>query len=98
MSLHCQQDHKELCDSQVVRDFRLPEGATAEELDALGDGDLLVVLDLRADEGLSQARVAREVTTRVQKLRKVSLHGYRFSRAARPAGPALRKLNAQCWT
>ena len=56
---------------QVVRDFRLPEGTSAEQLDAISDEDLLVVLDLRGDEGLSQARVAREVTTRFQKLRKV---------------------------
>ena len=57
---------------QVARDFRQPQGTTPDELDAIADGDLFVVLDLRGDEGLSQARVAREVTTRVQKLRKAS--------------------------
>ena len=39
----------------------------------MAEGNLFVVLDLRGDEGLSQARVAREITTRVQKLRKVCL-------------------------
>lgn len=39
----------------MVRDFRAPEGLSAEEVDANGDGELLAVLDLRPDEEL-QAR------------------------------------------
>ncbi|XP_020597430.1 isoleucine--tRNA ligase, cytoplasmic-like [Phalaenopsis equestris] len=39
-------------------------------MDAAGDGDVLVILDLRADESLYEAGIAREVINRVQKLRK----------------------------
>ena len=42
----------------------------AGELDAAGDGEVLVVLDLREEEGLLQAGLAREVVNRVQRLRK----------------------------
>ena len=34
---------------QVVREFKMPEGRTAEELDAGGDGDVLVMLELLQD-------------------------------------------------
>lgn len=38
---------------QVVRDFRAPEGLSAAEVDANGDGELLAVLDLRPDTELA---------------------------------------------
>lgn len=34
---------------QVLRDFKAPEGMAAEDMDAAGDGELLVVLDLRPE-------------------------------------------------
>lgn len=34
---------------QVLRDFKAPEGMGAQDMDAAGDGELLVVLDLRAE-------------------------------------------------
>lgn len=55
---------------QVVREFRVPEGHAPGELDAAGDGELLVALDLRADDSLAEAGLARELVNRVQKLRK----------------------------
>ena len=36
----------------MVRDFKRPEGRTEAEVDANGDGELLVVLDLRPDTDL----------------------------------------------
>ncbi|WOK99491.1 isoleucine--tRNA ligase, cytoplasmic [Canna indica] len=57
-------------DIKVLRDFKRPAGATEKEMDAAGDGDVLVVLDLRADESLFDSGVAREVVNRIQKLRK----------------------------
>ncbi|GKV06154.1 hypothetical protein SLEP1_g18078 [Rubroshorea leprosula] len=59
-----------LTDIKVVRDFKRPDGMTDKEIDAAGDGDVLVVLDLRPDESLFEAGVAREVVNRIQKLRK----------------------------
>jgi hypothetical protein len=50
-------------DRQVLRDFRVPEGRTSEDIDAAGDGEVLAVLDLRPDEALAEAGVAREVGT-----------------------------------
>ena len=46
-----------------MREFRLPEGASAADLDAATDPDsgLLVVLDLRADDSLQTAGLVREV-------------------------------------
>lgn len=44
--------------------------AAAEDMDAAGDGEVLVVMDLRSDEGLVAAGLAREVVNRVQRLRK----------------------------
>ena len=55
---------------QVLRDFRAPEGEGAGLVDANGDGDVLVVLDLSEDESLLEAFLAREVVNRIQKLRK----------------------------
>ena len=55
---------------QILRDFRLPEGASGDNIDANGDGEVLAVLDLGTDESLVEAGLAREVVNRVQKLRK----------------------------
>ena len=57
-------------DAQVLRDFKLPEGASGDDIDANGDGEVLAVLDLGIDESLVEAGLAREVVNRVQKLRK----------------------------
>ncbi|CAM6124618.1 unnamed protein product [Calypogeia fissa] len=59
-----------LGDIKVVRDFKAPDGVNKDETDAAGDGDVLVVLDLRADDSLQEAGAAREIVNRVQKLRK----------------------------
>ncbi|KAL3138515.1 hypothetical protein ABBQ32_006299 [Trebouxia sp. C0010 RCD-2024] len=55
---------------RVLRDFRLPEGASEDDVDANGDGEVLAVLDLGTDDSLVEAGLAREVVNRVQKLRK----------------------------
>ncbi|ESQ46757.1 hypothetical protein EUTSA_v10027624mg [Eutrema salsugineum] len=66
-------EHKlELTDIKIVRVFKRPDGLKDEEIDANGDGDVLVILDLRADESLYEAGVAREIVNRIQKLRKKS--------------------------
>ncbi|CAL9203122.1 unnamed protein product [Musa hybrid cultivar] len=57
-------------DIKVLREFKRPADVTEKEIDAAGDGDVLVILDLRADESLFDAGVAREVVNRIQKLRK----------------------------
>lgn len=57
---------------KVLHDFKAPEGAARENLDAAGDGELLVITDLSADEALLAAGTAREVVNRVQKLRKTA--------------------------
>ncbi|KAB1213335.1 putative isoleucine--tRNA ligase, cytoplasmic [Morella rubra] len=54
----------------VVREFKRPDGMTEKEIDAAGDGDVLVIMDLRADDSLFEAGVAREIVNRIQKLRK----------------------------
>lgn len=59
-----------LTDIKVVRDFKRPDGLTEKEIDAAGDGDVLVILDLRADDSLFESGAAREVVNRIQKLRK----------------------------
>ncbi|WCJ41408.1 Isoleucine--tRNA ligase cytoplasmic [Euphorbia peplus] len=59
-----------LADIKVVREFKRPDGLTEKEIDAAGDGDVLVILDLRPDESLYESGVAREVVNRIQKLRK----------------------------
>ncbi|THG07358.1 hypothetical protein TEA_025863 [Camellia sinensis var. sinensis] len=59
-----------LTDIKIVRGFKLPDNMTEQEVDAAGDGDVLVILDLRPDESLLEAGVAREVVNRIQKLRK----------------------------
>ncbi|KAF2322172.1 hypothetical protein GH714_008145 [Hevea brasiliensis] len=59
-----------LADIKVVREFKRPAGLAEKEIDAAGDGDVLVIMDLRPDESLYEAGVAREVVNRIQKLRK----------------------------
>nr|CAD1839759.1 unnamed protein product [Ananas comosus var. bracteatus] len=66
VSGHC----LKLTDIKVVREFKRPANVKEKEIDAAGDGDVLVILDLRADESLFEAGVAREVVNRIQKLRK----------------------------
>ncbi len=55
--------------TQIRRDYRTPEGMSASEVDADSDGDVLVVLDLRVDDALVSAGVAREIVNRYVKLR-----------------------------
>ena len=59
-----------LGDIKVIRQLNLPSDLEKKHVDAAGDGDVLVVLDLRPDETLFEAGVAREIANRVQKLRK----------------------------
>ncbi|KAG0483872.1 hypothetical protein HPP92_011956 [Vanilla planifolia] len=47
-------------DIKVLREFQRPPSVTKKEMDASGDGDVLVILDLRADESLYEAGIARE--------------------------------------
>ncbi|EMS62671.1 Isoleucyl-tRNA synthetase, cytoplasmic [Triticum urartu] len=61
-----------LDDIKVVRQFKRPVDVSEKEIDAAGDGDVLVILDLRADQSLIEAGVAREVVNRIQKLRKTA--------------------------
>ena len=57
---------------KILTEFVRPEGFTEKELDASGDGEVLVLVDLRVDEAMLDSRTAREVVNRVQKLRKSS--------------------------
>eukprot|EP00959_Pyramimonas_sp_CCMP1952_P060220 1258208-Pyramimonas_sp.AAC.1 len=59
-------------DIKVVTEFKLPEGRKAEEVDAGGDGDVLVMLELEQDEELLEAGVAREVVNKFQRMRKTA--------------------------
>ncbi|KAG0615444.1 hypothetical protein M758_5G041400 [Ceratodon purpureus] len=59
-----------LQDIKVINDFKAPDGIAKADIDAAGDGEVLVVLDLRPDESLLEAGFAREVVNRIQKLRK----------------------------
>lgn len=43
-----------------------------DDMHAAGDGEVLTVLDLRQEEGLAAAGLARELINRVQKLRKAA--------------------------
>ncbi|KAJ0080648.1 hypothetical protein Patl1_11314 [Pistacia atlantica] len=56
IATHC----LKLTDIKVVREFKRPDGMTEKDIDAAGDGDVLVILDLRPDESLFEAGVARE--------------------------------------
>ncbi|KAJ7552948.1 hypothetical protein O6H91_06G078200 [Diphasiastrum complanatum] len=55
---------------KVIREFKTPDGVNKAEVDAAGDGDVLVILDLQPDQTLAEAGFAREVVNRIQKLRK----------------------------
>lgn len=57
-------------DVKIVRDFKMPEGMTADDIDASNEGGVLVLLELKVDEELMAAGAAREVGSRVQRLRK----------------------------
>jgi len=57
-------------DIKVARDFKMPAGAKEGEVDAAGDGEVLVVLDMAVDDAMLRAGVAREMVNRFQKLRK----------------------------
>ncbi|KAF7061802.1 hypothetical protein CFC21_068468 [Triticum aestivum] len=59
-------------DIKVVRQFKRPANMSEKEMDAAGDGDVLVISDLTADQSLFEAGVAREVVNKIQKLRKVA--------------------------
>ena len=48
----------------MLRDFRAPAGMSADDVDANGDGEVLAVLDLRVDDSLLAAGLAREVVNR----------------------------------
>ncbi|GAB4817754.1 hypothetical protein N2152v2_004800 [Parachlorella kessleri] len=57
-------------DLKILRDFKAPEGSSPDDIDANGDGEVLVVMDLQPDQELLAAGAAREVVNRVQRLRK----------------------------
>lgn len=57
-------------DVQVRREFRVPEGRSAEDMAGETDGEVLAVLDLRVGQEQLEMGLAREVVNRVQKLRK----------------------------
>lgn len=68
IATHC----LKLSDIKIVRGFKRPDGVSEDQMDASGDGDVLVILDLRPDDSLFEAGFAREVVNRIQKLRKKS--------------------------
>ena len=68
-------------DVRIQTAFVRPEGFTESELDAAGDGEVLVLADLRLDEAMLDSKTAREVINRVQKLRKSS--GFQVSDSMR---------------
>ncbi|KAE8690317.1 Protein NLP5 [Hibiscus syriacus] len=55
--------------NRLVREFKHHDGMTDKEMDAAGDGDVLMVLDLRP-ESLFEAGIAREVVNRIHKTQK----------------------------
>ncbi|KAK3262132.1 hypothetical protein CYMTET_28996 [Cymbomonas tetramitiformis] len=57
-------------DLKVVREFKLPEGVTEEQMDATSDGDVHVVIDLEVDQEMMAAGHAREIVNKLQKMRK----------------------------
>ncbi|GAB2235236.1 hypothetical protein Droror1_Dr00027731 [Drosera rotundifolia] len=42
-------------DIKIIRDLKCPDDLAGKEIDAEGDGDVLVVLDLQPDESLFEA-------------------------------------------
>nr|GMD08254.1 isoleucine--tRNA ligase, cytoplasmic [Ipomoea batatas]GMD84640.1 isoleucine--tRNA ligase, cytoplasmic [Ipomoea batatas]GMD90757.1 isoleucine--tRNA ligase, cytoplasmic [Ipomoea batatas] len=61
-----------LSDIKIIRGFKRPDNRTEDEIDAAGDGDVLVVLDLVIDESQLKTGAAREIVNRVQRLKKES--------------------------
>ncbi|MCL7047303.1 hypothetical protein MKW94_012610 [Papaver nudicaule] len=61
-----------LTDIKVIRVFKRPESMGEKEMDATGDSDVLVILDLCPDKSLFEAGVAHEIVNRIQKLRKIA--------------------------
>uniref|UniRef100_A0A0D9YND0 Isoleucine--tRNA ligase n=1 Tax=Oryza glumipatula TaxID=40148 RepID=A0A0D9YND0_9ORYZ len=59
-------------DIKVFREFKRPANVSEKEIDAAGDGDVLVILDLQVDQSLFEAGVAREVVNKIQKLKKTA--------------------------
>ena len=58
-------------DIVVKKEFSLPEGFTAETMDAAtGEGDVMVVMELEITQSLLDSGAAREFVNRLQKLRK----------------------------
>ncbi|KAK9843147.1 hypothetical protein WJX74_007686 [Apatococcus lobatus] len=57
---------------KVRREFRVPEGRSADDMAGETDGEVLAVLDLRVGQEQLELGLAREVVNRVQKLRKHS--------------------------
>eukprot|EP00878_Enallax_costatus_P006321 GHUV01006628.1.p1 GENE.GHUV01006628.1~~GHUV01006628.1.p1 ORF type:complete len:1026 (+),score=376.00 GHUV01006628.1:134-3211(+) len=55
---------------KVVRNFKPPAGVAPGDVDAAGDGEVLVVMDLVQQEDLVAQGLAREVVNRYQRLRK----------------------------
>ena len=47
-------------DIKVLRDFKLPDGVSPEEMDAQGDGDLIILLDLKEDESTHGTKQRRK--------------------------------------
>ena len=59
-------------DIVVKREFRLPAGFTKEEMDAAsGEENVMVIMELTADQSLIDSGAAREFVNRMQKLRRV---------------------------
>ena len=50
-----------LTNIKVRRDFNRTAGMKQKEIDAAGDGDVLVILDLQPDESLLEAGAAPEI-------------------------------------
>jgi isoleucyl-tRNA synthetase len=48
----------------VIRKFKAPDGVSADEIDAAGDGEVLVVLELAVAEDLREQGLARELVNR----------------------------------
>ncbi|XP_015623186.2 isoleucine--tRNA ligase, cytoplasmic-like [Oryza sativa Japonica Group] len=59
-------------DIKVFREFKRPANVSEKEIDAAGDGDVLVILDLQVDQSLFEAGVVREVVNKIQKLKKTA--------------------------
>ncbi|MFS7981320.1 putative isoleucine--tRNA ligase [Helianthus anomalus] len=49
-----------LSDIKIVRGFKRPDGMAEEQMDATGDGDVLVIIDMQRDDSLLEAGFARE--------------------------------------